>query len=172
MRILSIDASTKKTGWALFDKDKLVEYGCIESNKIEWRSRVLDMTDELDKVVKRLSPNRIIIEDVPLQSANPQTMKMLCVLQGVLLGMSIGNKVYIEFIQPTTWRSKIGLFDGTQKGKERNEMKKKSIEFANDKFGLNLIYKSPSSKYNEDDLADAICLGYSYNRVSFGRKLL
>ena len=40
-------------------------------------------------------------------------------------------------------------------------MKKKSIEKANKLYGLNLIYKSPTSKYNEDDISDSILIGYS-----------
>lgn len=166
MRILSIDASTSSSGWSIFDEKNLIEYGCIKSDKKEWRHRIADMVDELDKVIKRDGNiERIYVEDVPLISANPQTMKILCCLQGALLGMAIGNKIYIEFIMPSAWRKPSGLFDGTKSGTTRAEMKRKSIELANKTFGLELIYKSPSSKFNQDDEADCINLGASVQGV-------
>ena len=39
--------------------------------------------------------------------------------------------------------------------------KKISVDYANHTFGLDLIYKSPSSKSNQDDIADAINIGWS-----------
>ena len=30
--ILSLDASTKSTGYAIFDEDKLITYGCISAS--------------------------------------------------------------------------------------------------------------------------------------------
>lgn len=161
MKILSIDASTSSTGWGIFNEKKLVSYGCIKAKDgRDWRERIADMIDELDKIIKENKGiERIYVEDVPLNSRNPMTLKMLSVLQGALLGMAIGNKIYIDFVLPSIWRKSADLFDGTREGTKRAEMKKKSIELANKTFGLDLIYKSPSSKKNQDDEADAINLG-------------
>ena len=57
------------------------------------------------------------------------------------------------------------LFDGTRNGTKRAEMKRKSIEKANDLFGLNLVWKSDSSKFNQDDQSDAILIAYSQVKV-------
>lgn len=166
MRILSLDASTSSSGWSIFDGKKLISYGCIKSNKKEWRHRIADMVDEIDKIIKQDGEiERIYVEDVPLMSANPQTLKMLCCLQGALLGVAIGNKIYIEFLMPSAWRKPCGLFDGTKSGTTRAEMKRKSIELANKTFGLNLIYKAPTSKFNQDDESDSINLGASVQGV-------
>ena len=160
MRVMSIDASTSSTGWAVFDGKELNTYGCIKSSKDDWRNRIADMVDELDKIIKQYDGiERIYVEDVPLKSQNPMTLKQLSVLQGALLGMAIGNKIYIEFVPLTYWRRKAGLYDGTKEGLKRPEMKKKSIELANKTWNLNLIYKSPSSKFNQDDEADGLNLG-------------
>ena len=32
MKLLSLDISTKSTGWAVFEDKKLVEYGCMTSS--------------------------------------------------------------------------------------------------------------------------------------------
>ena len=40
-------------------------------------------------------------------------------------------------------------------------MKKKSVEFVNQEFGLKLKWISKSSKFNEDDISDSILIAYS-----------
>ena len=53
-------------------------------------------------------------------------------------------------------------------------MKQSSIEYANKTFSLDLMWKSKTSKYNQDDIADAINIAYSQikpkNNNAFGRK--
>lgn len=154
--------SSNKSGYALFDDKKLITYGLWEpKDKMEWRDRVIYMGEQLDDFLKHNEVNQVYCEDVPLMMKNPQTLKMLSALQGVLMGVCVANNVKVTFVSVTTWRSALGLFDKTQKGKERDEMKQKSIEMANKIFGLNLVYKSPSSKYNCDDISDSILIAYS-----------
>ena len=59
----------------------------------------------------------------------------------------------------------MGLFDGTKEGTKRTEMKRKSIEKVNELFGLGLVWKSPSSVRNQDDIADAVLVAYSQIKV-------
>ena len=161
-KILGLDMSSNKSGYALFDDKKLITYGLWEpKDKMEWRDRVIYMGEQLDDFLKHNEVNQVYCEDVPLMMKNPQTLKMLSALQGVLMGVCVANNVKVTFISVSTWRSALGLFDKTQKGKERDEMKQKSIEMANKIFGLNLVYKSPSSKFNQEDEADAILVAYS-----------
>ena len=161
-KTLGLDMSSNKSGYALFDDKKLITYGLWEpKDKMEWRDRVIYMGEQLDDFLKHNEVNQVYCEDVPLMMKNPQTLKMLSALQGVLMGVCVANNVKVTFISVSTWRSALGLFDKTQKGKERDEMKQKSIEMANKIFGLNLVYKSPSSKYNCDDISDSILIAYS-----------
>jgi Holliday junction resolvasome RuvABC endonuclease subunit len=161
-KTLGLDMSSNKSGYALFDDKKLITYGLWEpKDKMEWRDRVIYMGEQLDDFLKANKIDQAYCEDVPLMMKNPQTLKILCALQGVLMGVCVANNVKVTFISVSTWRSALGLFDKTQKGKERDEMKQKSIEMANKIFGLNLVYKSPSSKFNQEDEADAILVAYS-----------
>lgn len=161
-KTLGLDMSSNKSGYALFDDKKLITYGLWEpKDKMEWRDRVIYMGEQLDDFLKHNEVNQVYCEDVPLMMKNPQTLKMLSALQGVLMGICVANNVKVTFISVSTWRSALGLFDKTQKGKERDEMKQKSIEMANKTFGLNLVYKSPSSKFNCDDISDSILIAYS-----------
>lgn len=159
---LGLDMSSKKSGYALFNDDKLITYGLWEPAKeLDWRERIIYMGEKLNDFLVENKVDQIYCEDVPLMLKNPQTLKILCALQGVLMGICVANNVKVKFVSVSTWRSQLGLFDKTQKGKERDEMKRKSIEMANSIFGLDLIYKSASSKFNCEDQADAILVAYS-----------
>ena len=96
---------------------------------------------------------------------------MLGAVQGIIYGIGASHNIEMSFILPSVWRSPLGLFDGSRKGTQRDELKHKSVIKANELFGLNLVYKSPASKFNQDDISDAILLGYSQiSERAFGRK--
>ncbi len=173
MITLGLDMSTKKSGYALFDGQNLIDYGLWQIETEDWRGRVLWMSERLDNFIKTHKIDQIFIEDVPLSNKNPMTLKMLSALQGSVLTVCKLNDIKCEFIGVSQWRSALGLFTGTRNGTKREEMKKSSIEYANKTFGLNLIYKSPTSKFNSDDISDAINVAWSQIRikptVQFGR---
>lgn len=159
--ILSLDASTTSTGWAVFDKRGLAGYGVIKPDGDDWRDRLSHQGDKLKEVIEKFHPNRIVIEDVPLKNSNAKLLVVLGAVQGYILGIASSYGVPMKFVLPSEWRSPLNLYDGTRDGTKRKELKKKSIEKANEIFGLNLVWKSPTSRFNEDDISDAILLGYS-----------
>lgn len=181
--ILSLDCSTTHIGWAIFKEDDLIDYGRIVPNeKLEWRDRIQESTPMLVEIINKYEPTKIYIEDVPLINKQMKTLVQLGAVQGLVLSLSSAFEIPIEFISVATWRKNIGLFDGTEKGKERDEMKIKSIRKANELFGINLpleFTKSGNfnSKKSNDDTADAILLYCStrdkYNvkkQRGFGRR--
>lgn len=175
MVVLGLDLSSKKSGHSLFVDNKLIEYGLWENDDKNWRTRIIYMASELDNYIKTHKIDRVIIEDVPLATANPQTLKILSALQGSIMAICVANNLEAEFVSVSDWRSKLGLFNGTRKGTQREEMKKSSIEYANKTFGLDLIWKSKSSKYNQDDIADSINVAWSQikpheKRLGFSRR--
>ena len=162
MKIMGLDCSTKSSGWSVFEDGELIDFGLITSVHSDWRERLFHQGMELGKILDAYHPEKIYMEDVPLYHAGgSKTLMMLGAVQGLIYGVAASKNIQIKFIQPSEWRSPLGLFDGTRKGTLRAEMKRKSIEKANELFDLNLVYKSPSSKFNEDDIADAILVCYS-----------
>ena len=101
------------------------------------------------------------MEDVPLKARNPKVLVQLGAVQGFFYGLVASFGIPIVFLNPSEWRSPMGLFDGTREGTKRDELKKKSIEKANKLFGLDLLWVSPKSTRNQDDVADAILVAYS-----------
>ena len=55
-----------------------------------------------------------------------------------------------EFIVASAWRKKCGIHTG--QGIRRESLKPKDIQFVQNQFGIKV----------NDDIADAICIGFSY----------
>lgn len=156
---MGIDASSSCTGVSVFIDNKLVHYEAIKPEGEDWRDRLFHEGPALSQIIQQYKPDKIYMEDVPLKaSGGLKTLVILGGVQGFIYGVATSNKVPIEFVSPTSWRSMVGLFDGTKEGKKREVLKQKAVEMANNYFGLNLKWISPSSKKNEDDIAEAILI--------------
>lgn len=160
MIVLGIDASTKSTGWAVFDNFRLVEYGCIKAKNKEWRNRLIEQKPTIDAIIKKYHPEIVSMEDVPLNANSAKILVMLGAVQGFFYGIFSHYGIKVNFVNPSAWRSPLGLFNGKRDGTTREELKKKSIEKANSLFGTKLKWVSPNSTMNDDDISDAILVGY------------
>lgn len=165
MIVCGIDASTRSTGFSIFKDKELIDYGVIKPEGEDWRERMTNQGPKLIEILAKYHPDKIYMEDVPLKARNPKILVQLGAVQGFFYGLAASFDIPIKFLIPSEWRSPIGLFDGTKQGTKRAEMKRKSVEKANELFGLNLVWKSPSSKYNDDDVSDAILVAYSQIKV-------
>lgn len=172
--LLSLDMSTTSTGYAVFLGHKLQKYGVIKGDKsLDWKERVKIMAVEIKTLIDTYKPDKIVAEDIPLKKQGGMSIlvKLGC-LQGILLALC-GDNIELELLTVGRWRHKVGLFDGTNEGKERAMLKKHSIEMANVLFKLDLIWKSNNSSKNEDDISDAILIGHSTfiaEKEGIGRK--
>lgn len=156
---MGIDASSSCTGVSIFVDNALVYYEAIKPDGANWRDRLFHEGPALSKIIQKYKPNKIFMEDVPLKvSGGLKTLVILGGVQGFIYGVAATNGVPIEFVSPTVWRSIAGLFEGTTEGKKREVLKKKAVEMANECFNLELKWISPSSKYNDDDIAEAILI--------------
>lgn len=162
MITMGLDLSTRSTGYSVFDNLHLLDYGVIKAHETDWRERLYHQSEELSNILDKYKPECVYIEDVPLSlNGGAKILLMLGAMQGIVYGLGSSKNIAMKFVQPSVWRSPMGLYDGTKQGKNRNALKKKSVEIANKLFNLNLIYKSPTSKFNCDDISDAILLCYS-----------
>lgn len=160
--ILGLDASSASTGFSIFDNKGLAAYGIIKPEGNDWRERLVHQAPQLKEIIEKYHPTQIIMEDVPLNGKGG--LKILVVLgavQGMILGLASSYGIPIKFVTPNEWRSKVKLFTGNRDDTKRDEMKKKSVEFVNQEFGLKLKWISKSSKFNEDDISDSILIAYS-----------
>lgn len=156
-----VDTSTSCTGWAVFENERLIAYGKIKPHGDTWRDRLMDETMELAALFREYVPDVVVAEDVPLKDGK-QTIVKLGAVHGMILSLCAGFKLEPVFVLPSTWRHKLGMFDGTRAGMKRDAMKEKAVHMANELFGLDLQWVSPTSSKNDDDTAEAILIGYSH----------
>lgn len=148
MKICGIDASTKKTGIALLEDGKLIEYRLIDySREQDLDKRMREMCLSIDSVLDYYKPNLILCEDVWI-SKNPSTAKTLARLGGAIYMWAIINETDFKFIVPSTWRSAVGISIGKKK---RDDLKKLSINKVKKDYGI-----EPG-----EDVCEAILIGAS-----------
>lgn len=157
MRYLSIDASTKSTGIAIFDDNILQSHDCLTASSTDVIKRITKIINQLDRVIQFWKPDIIILEEViPKDSGDDvktvQTRRVLMWLQAAINFLCHENypNIKIDYIYPNEWRSWIGVKTGA--GVHRESLKAKDIAWVQENFGLTL----------NDDEADAIgiCCGY------------
>lgn len=154
--ILSLDLSTKSSGWAIFNEQELIDYGCITSSSTDLIKRIHIMIDEIDKILQENEISKIIVEEVRPEGGygvgNQKTHKALMYLQAALeflIHDNYNKKVEIEYIFPSSWRAKCGIKNG--RGIKRTSLKEADIAFVKENFNLDV----------NDDEADAICIGFA-----------
>lgn len=162
MVIMGIDGSTTSSGWAIIESDscKRIDSGRIKPKGKEWRNRMFEECQIFYSIIKKYSPQKIYMEDVPMKDGKSTIMK-LGAIQGMLISLAALFNIEIIFLLPSEWRSNLNLFDGTREGTHREVLKKKAVETANKIFELELQWVKEGSKLNEDDEAEALLVAYS-----------
>lgn len=144
-KLLCLDQATLKTGYSLFDDNKLISYGILEVDPDEKNiiERMKLMSDKIIKLIELLSPNYIVFEDTQFQN-NYKTYQQLSQFQGVIMFYLFQIDIGFCIVKPTEWKSICGI-----KGRKREEQKLNTIAFIKDKYNIDV----------SEDIADAIGIG-------------
>lgn len=168
MNLLSLDLSTKSSGWAIFADGNLKYHGCITSSSTDLIKRIHIMADAIDEILQNNEIDKIIVEEVRPEGGygvgNQKTHKALMYLQAALeflIHDKYNKKVVIEYIYPSSWRAACGIKNG--RGIKRTSLKEADIAFVEEQYGI---------KVNDDE-ADAICIGFAQfknepNEINWG----
>ncbi len=154
MNILSIDASSKSSGIAIYKHNKLTDYTCITSSSNDLFTRIKVMVEGIKQILSK-DPDfdYVILEEVRQQGfINIKTYKALMYLQGCINMMIHQNfkHIQVDFLYPSSWRKICQIKQG--RGIQRKQQKQLDIQWVKQKFNINV----------NDDIADAIGLGYGY----------
>lgn len=150
--LLSLDAATNTTGWALFNKyGQLLESGYIIIDKKKpLMERIKILLEEIDTIIEKHSIKYVAIEDIQLEY-NTLVFKTLAMLRGILY-YHLNDKVKIYSFGADVWRSYSHIKGTTRESKKENTLLRAKI-----------IYE----KDFEEDEADAIFLGkYTFAQMS------
>ena len=153
MKILTIDASTHSSGYAIGQDGFLKLHGCITASSKDTIKRIIKMRDQISKIIKDNKIDKIVMEEVRPEY-NSHTNKVLMWLQAVIVVVAyeINQKIEYDFINPNTWRAALKIKQGP--GIKREMLKPQDIQYVQDKYKV---------KVNDDE-ADAICIFDAYNQ--------
>ena len=162
MNILALDLSTRSTGYAYFEDGSLIAQGCITAYSTDLINRISKIIQGLKiEVFNSFKIDKVIVEEVRPENGmqNIKTHRALMWLQAAVafLVHDIDKNIQIDYIYPSEWRKQCGIHTG--RGIKRETLKQKDIEFVKEKYGLDV----------NDDVADAIGIGYGYLNQSSSR---
>lgn len=148
MKVLALDLSTHSSGFAIGTETELLDYGCISSSKKNVIERIYIMKDTIEQLLQEHAIDKVVVEEVRTDYQNAHTYKVLTWLQAAIVFAvyNYNKEVEIEYLQPSSWRSKIGIKTGA--GIRRDELKQADIQWVKNKYGIDV----------NDDIADAICI--------------
>lgn len=145
---MSIDSSSSKTGYAVYDGGKLTASGVLDKSKEkDSEIRLEDMCLAILGALNKYHPQTVVIE-MTVVTRGAGTQRLLSEIVGVVRGWSMENLAEFVEYRPTVWRK---LIVGP-KGKiprKREDCKAWSIET------VKKMYQESKS----DDECDAILIG-------------
>lgn len=146
MKILSLDLSTKSSGYAIFEDEKLIDSGVIRNSDKDLLVRGNYMAEFVRLLCEKYGRFDLVgIEDLKIIH-NQSVLVMLAQVQGMVLRELNGQEV--KFVFPTVWRK------GFKLNGKRADAKAKAIELCNE-----LGYTVEC-----DDDAEAILLGIYFQK--------
>lgn len=146
MKILSLDLSTKSSGFAVFEDEVVVDYGVIKNTDKDILVRGNYMAEFVRLLCEKYGKFDLVgIEELKVLS-NQSTLVKLAQVQGMVL-RELKDQV-VKFVMPTVWRK------GFELNGKRAEAKAKAIKLCNE-----LGYEVEC-----DDDAEAILLGIYFQK--------
>ena len=154
MKVLSMDQSTRITGFSVFNDGKYVNSGVIDLHKIkDTDERSKQMAVEICKLIGDTKPDVTIIEEVQQQS-NVSTVIKLARIQGVAIGFCAAHNIDLHILTPTRWRSALSYQQGPKI--KREQLKQQSRDFVKNVLRLNI---------ESEDENEAICINEAAHRI-------
>ena len=155
-RIIALDQSSHKTGYAIYDGLTLVSYGVYESTKASPMDRLKAACDWLDSMIANWKPDEIGFEEPQYNPGGGDDkdkirahdiFKLLAQIMGALMITAMRAKVKVSTVLIPTWRHHCGV-----KGRYRADQKRSA----------QLLVKQWHDILVSDDESDAICMGKYY----------
>lgn len=151
-RILALDQSSHKTGYAIYDDQNLIAYGVYESTKEMPFDRIKTACDWLDSMIANWKPDEVGFEEPQYNPGGNDadairahdTFKLLSQIMGALMITASRAGCIVNTVLIPTWRHHCGV-----KGRYRTDQKRSA----------QMLVKQWHDILVSDDESDAICMG-------------
>lgn len=135
MVVAGIDASTNKTGIAIFEDGKYETHVLIDLHKernagVRLPKMMMAICDYLDEH----KVDKVIMEESILKN-NIATVKMLSNIAGAIMYYTAVKGIEFELVLPSVWRKRIGLTQGKM---TREMLKAEAILAMKQEYGMEL----------------------------------
>jgi Holliday junction resolvasome RuvABC endonuclease subunit len=154
---MSLDISTKATGVAIFDDDKLVHLECITPKGEVW-DRISVLAQCVTDLYLEYKPDVIVTEEPEpaFVKNNIDVYRKLTIAHGaIILGIHAAGGPEVRTATASHWRKLVGIKTG--RGIKREMLKKESIRVAKE------LYPTHADEIGlSDDKADAVLIGRAY----------
>lgn len=149
MKYLALDQALQTSGWAVYDNNKLLNYGFFKThNTIPIEERLAEIFTELTKLFEKYDFNYVFFEDIQKQQ-NIETYKKLCYVHAAVMLWCYFEQIQFSILSPSHWRSIIKDKYKINFGKVRTDQKAAAQKFVKEHFDIQA----------SEDECDAICLG-------------
>ena len=146
-RMISLDTSSTKSGWAYFEAGELVLSGELDySKEKDSEIRVEEMIMSIYKVLSTYNPD-IIVAEKNTVGRNARTERMLGHIVGSVKGYALAFYKEFTTLSPTEWRKAVKKDFACPR--KREEAKECAIKMVKDKYGIDV----------SDNQAEAILIG-------------
>lgn len=153
MRLLALDQASRTTGWAVFEDNKLYDYGKFTFEDKDFGIRLNNIRKEIFSLIEKYQIDELAFEDIQFQSNignNVDTFKKLAEVFGIVYELATDLNLPNRAILSTTWKSVLGV-----KGRDRAAQKKNAQDWVLNTYNIKAI----------QDTVDAICIGEAYLRT-------
>lgn len=177
MRVLGIDASTKKLAWAIVEDGKLVEYGEVFFKEIHHNSKLHASRKQLEDFIPLLGHIDYIGFEQAIKVTSVSTMIQLAEMFGVAKSVLLGLGCKLVEFTPQAWGSAIGnpaiagekkraILQAHPELKTRNQQSKFIREYRKN-VTLDYVEKRTGIRMPNDDLGDATAISFvCYDKLS------
>ena len=147
MRLLALDQASRTSGYAIFEDDKLIDFGTFTYDDADIGVRLHKIRNKVDSLICDNNIDKVVFEDIQLQgnvANNVQTFKTLAEVFGIIYELVTALDINHEAVLSSSWKSTLNI-----KGRTRPEQKKNAQIWVMNTYGV-----KPSQ-----DASDAICIG-------------
>lgn len=151
-KLLSLDTSTKSTGYAVYISGDFNKYDILDFKHIKnTEERINEMILKIYEIIKKEKPQIVVVE-MTVVPTNVQAQRNLTMILGAIRGKCIDENIFFYLFRPSEWR-KLVCDNNEKPPRKREELKKWSMEKTYLLFGVENI---------NDDISDAILIGQAY----------
>ena len=154
-KLLALDQASHTTGYTILDGNQIIKVGHFECVGADLGDRLVQLRNNIGKLIKEYNIDEVIFEDIQLQDVNGnketgiKTFKILAEVYGVVYEYLTEIGIKNSSVLPIKWKAHFKIA-----GKGRTQEKKMSKAHVLKTYGIDCT----------EDEADSLCIAMWYRQ--------